>query len=66
MALEQNLSSLANINKDTLVDAAKAALASQKDKFIANLKSSVTENVKRLLKQKLIIKLKKLKYHFQN
>jgi len=48
MALEQNLSSLANINKDTLVDAAKAALASQKDKFITNLKSSVTENVKRL------------------
>jgi hypothetical protein len=48
MALQQNLSSLANINKDTLVDAAKAALASQKDKFVANLKSSVTENVKRL------------------
>lgn len=48
MALEQNLSSLANINKDTLVDAAKSALASQKDKLISNLKSSVTENVKRL------------------
>ncbi len=48
MALQQNLSSLANINKDTLVDAAKSALASQKDKLVSNLKSSVTENVKRL------------------
>jgi len=48
MALQQNLSSLANINKDTLVDAAKSALASQKDKLISGFKSSVTENVKRL------------------
>jgi len=48
MALQQNLSSLANINKDTLVDAAKLALASQKDKLISGFKSSVTENIKRL------------------
>jgi hypothetical protein len=48
MALEQNLSSIVNINRDTLVDAAKAAIASQKDRFVATLKSSVTENVKRL------------------
>jgi hypothetical protein len=48
MALEQNLSSIVNINRDTLVGAAKAAIASQKDRFVATLKSSVTENVKRL------------------
>jgi hypothetical protein len=48
MALQQNLSSLANINKDTLVDTAKSVLASQKDKLVSGFKSSVTENVKRL------------------
>ena len=48
MALEQNLSSIVNINRDTLVGAAKAAIASQKDRFVATLKSSVNENVKRL------------------
>jgi len=48
MALQQNLSSIVNVNRDTLVGAAKSAIASQKDRFAATLKSSVTENAKRL------------------
>lgn len=47
MALEQNLSSIININKDTLVDAAKNFNTSQKSKLVASLKSAITENIKK-------------------
>ena len=48
MASIENISSLANINKDTIVDGAKALLASKKNELVDKFISAKTEIINQI------------------